>query len=143
MNDKARKEVLEGIVRIAKAAALAAKAPEPIVRHDPDAYTPALINDPEMTRRFVELFQKALGPDRVVERPMSMGGEDFSRFHLAGVKTFYWHLGSVTPERYAEAQQGGKPLPSTHSAYYWPVPEPTIRTGVLTMSLAVLDLAKK
>jgi amidohydrolase len=143
MNDQARKEVLEGIVRIAKAAALAAKAPEPIIRHDPDSYTPALVNDPEMTKRFVKLFQSALGPDRVVERPMSMGGEDFSRFHLAGIKTFYWHLGSVSPERYEEAQKGGKQLPSTHSAFYWPVPEPTIRTGVLTMSLAVLELAGK
>lgn len=143
IDDKARTEVLEGIVRIAKAAALAAKAPEPIIRHDPDAYTPALVNDPKMTNRFVTLFQNTLGADRVIERPMSMGGEDFSRFHLAGVKTFYWHLGSVAPERYEEARQGGKPLASTHSAHYWPVPGPTIRTGVLTMTLAVLELAGK
>jgi hypothetical protein len=34
-------------------------------------------------------------------------------------------------------------LPQTHSAQYYPVPEPTIRTGVLTMSLAVLELARK
>ena len=34
----------------------------------------------------------------------------------------------------------GKPLPPTHSDRYYPVPEPTIKTGVLTMSLAVLRL---
>ncbi|MCS7047561.1 MAG: amidohydrolase, partial [Gemmataceae bacterium] len=89
---------------------------------------------------FVKLFESALGKDKVIERAMSMGGEDFSRFHLAGVKTFYWHLGSVAPERYDEARRGGRPLPPTHSAHYWPVPEPTIRTGVLTMTLAVLEL---
>ncbi len=143
MNDRFRKEVLEAIVRIAKAGALSAKAPEPIIRHDPERYTPALVNDAEMTKRFVRLFRGALGPDRVLERGMSMGGEDFSRFHRAGLKTFYWHLGSVAPERYEEAHSGGKPLPSTHSPHYWPAPAPTIRTGVLTMTLAVLDLAGK
>jgi metal-dependent amidase/aminoacylase/carboxypeptidase family protein len=136
--------VLDGIVRIAKAAAMGARAPEPIIRHDPEAYTPALVNDAELTRRMVKHFQGALGKERVVERAMSMGGEDFSRFGLAGVKTFYWHLGSAPPERYAESlKPGGQPLASTHSAFYWPVPEPTIRTGVLTMSLAVLELADK
>ena len=34
----------------------------------------------------------------------------------------------------------GKSLPSMHSALYWPAPEPSIRTGVTTMSLAVLNL---
>lgn len=140
IDERARQEVLEGIARIAKAAALAAKAPEPIVRHLVDSYTPALVNDPPLTNRFVTLFQSKIGGDRVLERAMSMGGEDFSRFHLAGVRTFYWHLGSVDPERYEEARKGGKPLPPTHSAHYWPVPAPTIRTGVLTMTLAVLDL---
>jgi amidohydrolase len=144
MNDRARKEVLDAIVRIAKAAALGARAPEPIIRHDAEAYTPALVNDPALTERMIGLFRKTLGEDRVVERAMSMGGEDFSRFGRAGITTFYWHLGSAPPERYAESlKPGGRPLPPTHSAYYWPVPEPTIRTGVLTMSLAVMDLASK
>ena len=37
----------------------------------------------------------------------------------------------------------GKPIPSLHSDVYFPVPEPSIRTGVLTMSLAVLNLVGK
>ena len=82
--------------------------------------------------------------DRVHERPPSLGGEDFSRFTLAGVPTFYYFLGSVEPERYQESlKPSGRPLPPTHSAFYYPIPEPTIRTGVLTMSLAVLDLLGK
>ena len=72
-----------------------------------------------------------------------MGGEDFSRFGLAGVPTFYYFLGSVAPERYEAARKGGPALPPTHSSLYYPVPEPTIRTGVLTMSLAVLELVGK
>jgi hippurate hydrolase len=143
MTDASRKSVLEGIARIVKASATAAGAPEPVIRHDPGEYTPALVNHPKLANRMIGVLKDVLGSDRVHERPPSMGGEDFSRFHLAGIKTFYWHLGSVSPERYEEARKGGKPLPSTHSAQYWPVPEPTIRTGVLTMSLAVLELAEK
>ena len=141
MTDKARKEVLEAIVRLTKAAAKAARAAEPTIRHDPLTYTPALVNEPELARRVVGLFRKVLGPDHVHERPLSMGGEDFSQFTRAGIRTFYYHLGTVAPARHAEAKKGGNPLPSTHSPFYAPVPEPTLRTGVLTMTLAVLDLA--
>jgi hippurate hydrolase len=44
----------------------------------------------------------------------------------------------------AEAErEGGTPLPSLHSDQYYPVPEPSVKTGVLTMSLAVLNLMGK
>jgi hypothetical protein len=71
---------------------------------------------------------------------MSMGGEDFSQFTRAGLRTFYWHVGTADPTAYAASLKGGKALASTHSPFYAPVPEPTLRTGVLTMSLAVLEL---
>jgi hypothetical protein len=32
---------------------------------------------------------------------------------------------------------------SLHSDHYYPLPEPSLRNGVLTMSLAVLNLAGK
>jgi hippurate hydrolase len=143
MTDASRKTVLESIARIARAAAVGARAPEPIIRHAAGDYTPALVNPPELGRRMVALLKAVVGPERVHERPPSMGGEDFSRFGLAGVPTFYYHLGSVEPERVEAAAKGGPALPPTHSAYYYPVPEPTIRTGVLTMSLAVLELTGK
>jgi amidohydrolase len=144
MNDAARKELLEGIVRISKAAAMGARAQDPIIRHLPDEYTPALFNEKELTVKMVALFKEVLGNERVHERPMSMGGEDFSQFTRAGIRTFYYHLGTVTPEAYAESKKpGGKPLPTTHSAFFAPVPEPTLRTGVLTMSMAILELSGK
>jgi hypothetical protein len=42
----------------------------------------------------------------------------------------------------AEALKLGKPLPVNHSPFFAPVPEPTIRTGVLAMVLAVLNVAQ-
>ena len=41
------------------------------------------------------------------------------------------------------ARREGKPLPSLHSDQYYPVVEPTIKTGVLTLSTALLDLMGK
>jgi hippurate hydrolase len=140
MNDKSRAEVLESIARIAKAAAIAARAPEPIVKTRNESFTPALVNEKELTTKMVALFKDVLGPERVHERPMSMGGEDFSQFTRAGLRTFYWHLGTADPAAYAVAKKGGKPLANTHSPYFAPVPEPTIRTGVLTMSMAIMEL---
>jgi hippurate hydrolase len=138
--DAVRKQVLEAIPRLARAAAAGARAPEPVVKVHLDDFFPALVNDAELTRKGAALFRKVLGPGRVHERPMSMGGEDFSRFVRAGVRGFYYHLGSVPPERVAEAQRGGRPLPPTHSDAYYPAPEPTITTGVLTMTLEALNL---
>jgi hippurate hydrolase len=40
----------------------------------------------------------------------------------------------------AEARASGSALPSNHSPFYAPVPEPTIRTGVEAMSLAVMNV---
>lgn len=140
MNDKSRAEVLEAIARIARAASMAAKAPEPIVKTRGENFTPALVNEKELAQKLVAVFKDVLGPDRVHERPMSMGGEDFSQFHRAGLRTFYWHLGTADPAAVIEAKKGGKPLANTHSPYYAPVPDLTMRTGVLTMSMAVLEL---
>jgi hippurate hydrolase len=74
-----------------------------------------------------------------------MGGEDFGRYGRdGGVPIFLYFLGTVAPERVAEAaKEGAKPLPSLHSDQYYPVPEPSIKTGVRTMSLAVLNLVGK
>jgi hippurate hydrolase len=132
--DASRKQTLEAVERVVKAAAEGAGAPEPEVKVDAGGFTPALVNDPALTDKTVALFKEALGAERVHERPMSLGGDDFSQFIRAGVPGFYFFLGSAPPGAVAEARRGGKPLPLTHSDSYYPVPEPTIKTGVLTMT---------
>jgi hippurate hydrolase len=142
--DSVRKHILEGIERIAKAAAVGARAPEPLVKIDPEEFTPALVNDSPLTRKTVALFKEILGADKIQERPPLMGGEDFSRYGREGIPIFLYFLGTIPPERVAEAAQpGGPPLPSLHSDLFYPIPEPTIKTGVLTMSMAVLNLMGK
>ena len=142
--DAVRQHTLEAIERIAKAAAQAARAPEPIVKVDPGEFTPALVNDAALTRKTIAVLKEVLGPENVQERPPIMGGEDFSRYGREGVPIFMYFLGTFPPERIAEAKkEGGRPIPSLHSDVYYPVPEPSIKTGVLTMSMAVLNLVAK
>jgi amidohydrolase len=143
--DSTRKLILEAIERKAKAAAASAKAPEPDVTVVNDEFTPKLENHPELTRKTIDLFKQVLGEDKIHTRPTIMGGEDFSRYGLNGeIPIFMYFLGSVAPDRVAESKrEGGKPLPGGHTDAYYPIPEPTIKTGVKTMSLAVLNLVGK
>jgi hippurate hydrolase len=142
--DIVRKHLLDGIKRVAEACAKGANAPPPVVRVDTSEYTPALNNDPALTRRVVGALRGVLGAERVASRPPVMGGEDFSRYAQGGTPIFLFWLGTVPPERVAEAaKEGAKPLPSLHSDLFAPVPEPAIRTGVRAMSSAVLELLGK
>jgi hippurate hydrolase len=144
MKDSVRAHTLEAIKRIAQAAAQAAEAPEPIVKVDAGEFTPALVNDGALTRKTIPALKEVLGPENVQERPPIMGGEDFSRYGREGIPIFMYFLGTFPPERIAEAKkEGGRPIPSLHSDLYFPVPEPSIKTGVLTMSVAVLNLIGK
>lgn len=144
--DSVRKDILDSIRRIARAAATGAKAPEPTITQT-GAFVPALINDSSLTRRTVSMWKEVLGAENVRERPPIMGGEDFSRYAGSGddrVPIFFYFLGTMSAERIAAAGlPGGRPLPSLHADEYFPVPRPSIRSGVLTMSLAVLNLAGK
>jgi hippurate hydrolase len=140
-NDPTRKHVLDAIERIAKSVAASARAPEPVVKIDPGEFTPALVNDTPLARRTVAAFREVLGEENVQERPPVLGGEDFSRYGRAGVPIFLFWLGTIPPDRLAESERvGGTPLPSLHNDGFYPIPEPTIRTGVLSMSTAVLNL---
>jgi amidohydrolase len=143
--DAMRKHVLEGIQRVCKAAAEGARAPEPEIAIHHDEFTPKLVNESKLTRKTVALFKEVLGEDKVHERPVIMGGEDFSRYADDGrIPVFMYFLGTIDADRVAAARgDGGKPLPSMHSDSYYPVPEPSIKMGVKTMTLAVLNLLGK
>ncbi|MBM3871817.1 MAG: amidohydrolase, partial [Verrucomicrobia bacterium] len=42
-----------------------------------------------------------------------------------------------------ESIKTGRTLPSLHSSKFAPVPEPTLKTGVIAMTAAVLELVGK
>ncbi|MCI0741984.1 MAG: amidohydrolase [Gemmataceae bacterium] len=143
LKDSVRKHVLEAIVRLAKAAAAGARAPEPTIRVELDDFTPAVFNNAELAKKTTAVFRQVIGDDKVHNIGPIMGGEDFGRYGREGVPIFLYFLGTMKPEQFKAAKEGGPPLPSLHSDFYYPELTPSIRSGVLTMSLAVLNLAGK
>lgn len=135
--DEVRKHLLAAIQRKAKAAAASSGAPEPTIVVSEG--TPATKNDAKLVERVVPTFRRVLGDDKVTNTEPSMGGEDYSEFGLAGVPIFMFQLGSVEAQRLAGFKRVGQP-PSLHSPLYFPDAEPTLTTGVVAMSSAVLDL---
>jgi amidohydrolase len=143
-----RERVLAAIDQIAKGIATAGGVPPervPIVSVAKDQFTPATYNNPELTKRLVGVWKKSLGNENVEIVDPTMGGEDFSEYSLPdhSIPAVDFHVGAVDPEKIAESKKTGKPLPSLHSSKFAPVPEPTIRVGIVAMTAAVLELMKK
>jgi len=143
-----RERVLAAIDQIAKGIAAAGGVPPeraPIIDVLKDQFTPATYNNPELTKRLVALWKKSLGNENVEIVDPTMGGEDFSEYSLPdhSIPAVDFHIGAVDPAKIAEFKQAGKELPTLHSIKFAPVPEPTIRLGIIGMTSAVLDLMKK
>jgi hippurate hydrolase len=143
-----RERVLAAIDLIAKGCAIAGGIPPeraPIVTLSKDEFCPATYNNPELTKRLVAVWKKSLGNENVKIVDPTMGGEDFSEYSLPDhtIPAVDFHIGAVEPAKMAEYKQAGKELPSLHSSKFAPVPEPTIRTGIVAMTAAVLELMKK
>lgn len=144
-SEDVRESILADLSRTARGVALAAGIPEdryPIVTVSDTEVTPETYNNPELTRRLKAVLESAIGPRNVLDVKPLMASEDFGLFGLGGhqIPILMFRLGAVAPAQVAESKRTGRPLPSLHSSLFAPLPEPTIRTGVLCMTAAVLDL---
>jgi len=70
--------------------------------------------------------------------PGFTASEDFSEFVDAGVPSLFFGIGGDDSAMLADYKAQAKPVPVNHSPYFAPVPEPTIRTGVMVLTPAVL-----
>jgi len=143
-----RQRVLAAIDQIAKGCASAAGFPPdrmPEVNVLKDEGVPATYNNPELTKRVTAALKSAIGNENVIQKDPTMGGEDFSEYSLPdhSIPAFMFNVGAVDPAKLADSKKNGTPLPSLHSSKFLPVAEPTIRTAIVGMSTAVLDLLKK
>jgi len=142
-----RERVLAAIERITNGIAAAGGVPPdraPIITVSKDQFCPATYNNPELTKRLVAVWKNSLGNENVKIVDAVMGGEDFSEYSLSdhSIPAVNFHIGAVEPAKIAEYKQAGKELPTLHSSKFAPVPEPTIRVGIIGMTSAVLDVMK-
>ncbi|MDT8280430.1 MAG: amidohydrolase [Erythrobacter sp.] len=145
--DEARKQLLDGIARIARGEALAAGMPDdklPKVTVS-DPYTPATYNNPEFTDQ-VMAGLKTRFEGRVFEAPSVMGGEDFSQFRRAdpdNVQSLIFWVGGVRPGEWAKSERGEIELPSLHSPFWAPDAPVVIATATEALTVTTLDLMAK
>lgn len=136
--DDVRQRTLESIRRIVHGQALSTGIPEdrlPEVRMK-DEFTPALYNDPTLTRRLAAALGHWLAADRIRPVRPAMGGEDFSEFGRTGEKVPLFDLWVGTVPRDTDPTQA----PSLHSSKFNPDLQPTLETAVLALTAEVLEL---
>ncbi len=104
--------------------------------------TASVKNDGALAARSAVIMRAALGRDAVtfipVTRPGITASDDFSEFVDAGVRAVFFGIGGDDPTMLEEYKAQGRPVPVNHSPYFAPVPESTIRTGVIVLTLAVM-----
>ena len=139
-NPAVRKQLLQGIARIAKAEAMSANAPrEPEIKISESQ--DATYNDPALSQRLATALARRLGKANVVEGKPEMVSEDFGELgKAAGAPSVLIRLGAVEPKKYAAATAAGTPLPSLHSATFVPDRERTIRADASVLVFATLEL---
>ncbi|HZZ33288.1 MAG TPA: amidohydrolase [Phenylobacterium sp.] len=137
-DDQTRTLLKEGLARTAKAVAEMARAPAPTVTFDQGAS--AVVNDAAITARTAPVFKTAFGTHAVEATSPGSASEDYSEYIIAGVPSLFWNLGGYDPKVIADAAAKGQVVPGNHTPQFAPIPEPTIRTGVEAMTLAVLNV---
>lgn len=136
--DESRRKLLAAIERRAKGVAQSHGAPSPVLFFSEG--TPSLKNDEKLAARMRTLFSSLIGADHVEDGTPSMGGEDFSRYGIAGVPILMYSVGSVNANRLERFEKMEIPPPSLHSATYYPDAPETLRVSFKTMSAAAIDL---
>jgi amidohydrolase len=140
-----RRQLLDGIARIARGEAIAAGLPDdrmPVVTLREAEFTPATVNTEALTLSTAARFREHFGEARVRQVPPVMGGEDFSRYHLAdrAIESLIFWVGGVPQERWDAAQGDPARLPSLHSPFWAPEADTVIATATEAMVVAALGV---
>lgn len=137
--DDVRKCLLAAIERIAdgEAAAAGAEKKPTVTRVEGVS---AVYNDPATTQRVVGALESMLGKANVAQGVPVMASDDFAEYGRAGVPSVILSLGAVNPAKFEAAQKSGEVLPGPHSSLFAPDEEPSLKTGILVETTAVLEL---
>ena len=139
-SEQTQASVLDAITRIVDAECQASGCPKPADYELFDRF-PLTDNDPDVTARVAAAFASYFH-ERARPLPMQTASEDFSDIPNAlGVPYCYWGIGGIDPDTYHKAEQQGRvaqDIPVNHSAFFAPVIQPTLDTGIEAMVVAAL-----
>lgn len=141
-DETVRARVLDGVDRILRAELQASGSPHEPTTDWGERY-PVTVNDVEATARVNAAFAAEFGEEAVLEPGALSGSEDVGNLATAaGVPLVYWLLGGGDPEKVRAAIAAGTvetDIPSNHSPFFAPVPQPTIDTGVRALVAAARE----
>ena len=103
-------------------------------------HAPPTVNDVEKSKVLKKAFEGYFG-DRAIDSDPFGASEDFSYLATAcGAPYVFYMFGCVDADVWDEAERNGKldGIPHNHSAFFAPVVQPTMRTGVDAFALAAL-----
>ena len=101
---------------------------------------PSLYNDPELTAKVATTLKRVFGDANVIDSEPTMGGEDFSRYGLAGVPICMFRLGAINPDRLDKYNADHRLAPSLHSPLFYPDAEESLCVGIPAMVSIATDL---
>lgn len=130
--------VRAAIERIIVAEATASAAPRP-PQITWNISTPRLVSDPVATEATMAAFTGHFGAERLMPMPLVTASEDVGIFgEAAGIPTVFWFWGGPDTQTVLSAMAEGRldSLPGNHSPYFAPVIEPTLSTGIETLTVA-------
>jgi len=141
-DDAVRERLIAAVERIVRAECEASGAPDTPEFEYYDHY-PLTSNDPAATARVAEAFRDHFPAGTVVDAERVTASEDFSHIPDAlGSPYVYWVLGGTDPAAYEAALAAGtidRDIPVNHSAFFAPVPQPTLQAGTEAMVVAALS----
>ncbi len=147
-SEETREQLLSAIERIAEGVGRTAGLPDsllPRVTRTTES-TPTTVNDSAMAARIKRAISAGMGEDVFyVSERSGMGAEDFSYFVRTehDVPGTYFSVGGTSQEDLDREARDGLPVPSHHSPFFRIEPEPSVKSGVHAMTLAVLELLGK
>lgn len=144
-SDEVREKIISSIKMKTKAIAESAGLkenllPEVIIPEE----TPAIYNNPELTKKIVTHLQKELGKEKIIESPQWSASEDFAEYGRTKemVPSLLLWIGTASKEDWKK-KQSGVAIPFVHSPNFNPDYENTIKTGVKAIINAAFILLKK
>ncbi|KAM0812234.1 putative Hippurate hydrolase [Seiridium cardinale] len=139
-----RDHIVGAIKRIVRAECQASNSPkEPTF--EMTVTVPATINDQAVAQHIGKAFSSHFGTRYDANMSLVPASEDFSYLARPIDRPYvFWFIGGHDPEDWDKKKQLNQldQLPSNHSPYFAPAVQPTLKTGVETLVIAVLALLK-
>ncbi|KAK9417327.1 putative Hippurate hydrolase [Seiridium unicorne] len=139
-----RDHIVGAIKRIVRAECQASNSPkEPTF--EMTVTVPATINDQAIAQHVGKAFSSHFGTLYDANMSLVPASEDFSYLAQPINRPYvFWFIGGHDPEDWDKKRQLNQldQLPSNHSPYFAPAVQPTLKTGVEALVIAVLALLK-